>query len=59
VFINHYAKYQVSQEGSILLSSDINRYNDLFLQVEADDLIKKYESFKLLVNIYLVMILAF
>jgi len=43
----------VSQEGAILLSGDINKYNELFLQIEADEIIKKYESFKLLVNLYL------
>jgi hypothetical protein len=35
------------------LSGDINKYNELFLQIEADELIKKYENFKLLINIYL------
>lgn len=37
----------------MLLSGDINKYNDLFLRVEEDDIIKKYEAFKLLINLYL------
>ncbi|CDW91827.1 exocyst complex component 5 [Stylonychia lemnae] len=53
IFTAHYQKFVISQEGAILLSGDINRYNELFLQVEADEIIKKYESFKLLINLYL------
>lgn len=36
-----------------MLSGDINKYNDLFLRIEEEDIIKKYETFKLLINIYL------
>ena len=54
IFTKHYSKFVVTSEGAILLSGDINKYNELFLQVEgADDIIKKYEGFKLLINIYL------
>jgi hypothetical protein len=53
IFTKHYSKFTVSTEGAILLSGDINKYNELFLQVDAEEIIKKYESFKLLVNIYL------
>ena len=53
IYVDHYQKFTVNSEGAILLSGDINKYNELFLQVDADDIIKKYESFKLLVNIYL------
>jgi hypothetical protein len=53
IFTDHFSKYVVSSDGAILLSGDINRYNELFLEVEAEELIKKYESFKLLVNVYL------
>lgn len=52
-FTAHYQKYTVSSEGAILLSGDINKYNDLFLRIEEEEIIKKYETFKLLVNIYL------
>eukprot|EP00347_Sterkiella_histriomuscorum_P019571 403341127 len=53
IFTLHYQKFAISQEGAILLSGDINKYNELFLQVDADEIIKKYESFKLLINLYL------
>jgi len=53
LFTKHYGKFVVSAEGAILLSGDINKYNELFLQVESDDIIGQYESFKLLVNLYL------
>ena len=53
IFSKHYSKFTVNPEGAILLSGDINKYNELFLQVDADEVIKKYESFKLIVNIYL------
>lgn len=53
VFIKHYSKYTVTHEGAILLSGDINKYNELFMTVEADEIIKRYESFKLLVNLHI------
>jgi hypothetical protein len=31
IFTDHFRKYTVSSEGAILLSGDINRYNELFL----------------------------
>ena len=53
IFIKHYSKYSVTPEGAILLSGDVNKYNELFMTVEADEIIKRYESFKLLVNIHI------
>ena len=53
IFTKHYQNYTVTEEGAMLLSGDINKYNDLFLRVEEDDIIKKYEAFKLLINLYL------
>ena len=35
------------------MGGDLNRYNELFLQVEAEEIIRKYESFKLLVNVFI------
>jgi len=52
-FIKHYSKFTVTPEGAILLSGDINKYNELFMTVDSDEIIKRYESFKLLVNIHL------
>lgn len=43
----------MTPEGAILLSGDINKYNELFMTVESDEIIKRYESFKLLVNLHL------
>lgn len=54
MFTKHYGKFVVTAEGAILLSGDINRYNELFLQVESEEIIRQYESFKMLVNIYLI-----
>ena len=53
MFTKHYGKFTVTSEGAIVLSGDINKYNELFMQVESEEIIKQYESFKLLVNIYL------
>ena len=53
IFTEHYQKFVVTSDGAILLSGDINKYNELFLQINEDEIIKEYERFKLLVNLYL------
>ncbi len=54
IFIKHYSKYTVTAEGAILLSGDINKYNELFQGEGTDgEILRKYESFKLLINIHL------
>ena len=53
IFIKHYSKFSVTPEGAIVLSGDINKYNELFMTVDSDEIIKRYETFKLLVNIHI------
>ena len=40
MFTKHYGKFTVTSEGAIVLSGDINKYNELFMQVESEEIIK-------------------
>ncbi len=62
-FIAHYCNFTVTEEGAMLLSGDINKMNELFMNKNEDndnnyseEILKKYESFKLLVNLFIMSV---
>ena len=53
LIVNHISTFTVSQEKALLLSSDMNKYRNLILLCENEQVIVEFEKFRQMMNLFM------